>query len=137
MKKVISLLICCVILCTISCMPISAVSDTVSPRFNNTIRVDSNFYIDSNGNANVSVGYTGYNGITTGARITILLEKRTVFFSWNDVQEWVITSSEYIGNFERSHALTKSGVYRVTITFEISGSGGATDVFEEQIEDSY
>ena len=136
MKKVISLLICCVILCTISCMPISAANDSVSPRFNNTIRVDTNFYIDSNGNANVSVGYTGYNGITTSARITILLEKRTVFFSWKDVQEWVITSNEYTADFVRSCAVS-NGYYRVTVKFEISGSGGATDVFEEQIEDSY
>ena len=94
------------------------------------------FNIDSNGNANISVGYSGYKGVTTGAKITILLEEKRFFFFWADVEEWVITSSNYNDNFVRS-CLVSEGDYRVTVTFEISGTGGATDVHEVELEDSY
>ena len=38
--------------------------------------------------------------------------------------------------FEHSYRV-KSGTYRVKIRYEISGNGGETDVFEDEIKDSY
>ena len=135
MKRIVSILILCAMLFSISGISASA-ADGISPRFNNLSSADATFNIDSNGNATVYVSYFGYKGVTTGARITILLEKNTFFFFWTDVQEWVITSSEYYGNFTRSCSVS-DGDYRVTVTFEISGSGGSTDVFERELEYSY
>lgn len=136
MKKFISILIFCAIICSLGCTTVSAANDGIMPRFNNVAGTEVDFLIDSNGNANVIVGYSGYEGITTGAKITILLEKKTFIFFWKDVEEWVITSNECYGNFVRSCSVS-SGDYRVTVTFEISGSGGATDVYEVELEDSY
>ena len=136
MKRIISLIVCLVIIASVGCITVSAASEGVMPRFNNVGSTEADFYIESNGNANVIVGYTGYNGITTGAKITILLEKKSFIFFWKDVEEWVITSEEYYGNFMRSCAVS-SGDYRVTVTFEISGTGGATDVYEVELKDSY
>ena len=136
MKRAISLFVCFVIIFSIGCITVSATNEGISPRFNNVATTEAVFNIDSNGNANISVGYTGYKGITTGARITILLEKRNLLVFWKDIEEWVITSDEYFDSFYRTCAVS-SGKYRVTVTFEISGTGGSTDVFESQIEDSY
>ena len=136
MKRVISVLILCVMLIGLSCTAVSAANEGVMPRYNNAADIDADFYISENGIANITAGYTGYSGVTTGAKITILLEEKTFFFFWSDVKEWVITSSEYTATFFRSYAIP-SGDYRVTITYEISGTGGATDVYEEVLEDSY
>lgn len=136
MKRFISLLLCLVIICSFGCTVVNAQAEQITPRYNNMAYTDTSFNIDSNGNATVYAGYTGYSGITTGAKITILLEKKNLVFFWKDIEEWVITSSDYYGNFTRSCAVS-SGNYRVTITFEISGSGGATDVYEVELKDSY
>ena len=135
MKRTISLLLILVMFCALGCVTVSA-AEGIMPRYNNLNHTQTSFVIDSNGNANILAGYTGYNGITTGAKITILLEKKTFIFFWKDVEEWVITSSEYYGTFVKSYAVSE-GDYRVTITFEISGNGGATDVYEVELEDSY
>ena len=136
MKRIISVLICFVIIASIGCVTANAANEGIMPCFNNVASTEADFYIDSNGNANVQVGYVGYEGITTGARITILLEKRNLLVFWKDVEEWVITSSDYYGDYFRSCAVSE-GTYRVTITFEISGTGGATDVHEVELKDSY
>ena len=136
MKRLISLLLCFGIILSLGCVTVSASNEVITPRFNNVMNTEADFNIDSNGNAIVSVGYYGYNGITTGAKITILLEEKRFFFFWADVEEWVITSSNYNDNFVRS-CLVSEGDYRVTVTFEISGTGGATDVREVELEDSY
>ena len=136
MKRLISLLLCFGIILSLGCVTISASNEVITPRFNNMSNATAAFNIDSNGNAIVNVGYYGYDGITTGAKITILLEEKRFFFFWADVEEWVITSSDYYGDFQRSCSVSE-GDYRVTVTFEISGTGGATDVYEVELEDSY
>lgn len=136
MKRAISLLLCLVIIVTLGSISVSASDGGISPRFNNVSNTSATFNIDSNGNAIVNVGYYGYDGITSGAKITILLEEKRFFFFWADVEEWVITSSDYYGDFQRSCSVSE-GDYRVTVTFEISGTGGATDVYEVELKDSY
>ena len=136
MKRIISLIVCLVIIASVGCITVSAAGAGVTPRYNNLEYTQATFNIDSNGNANIVVGYSGYQGITTGARITILLEKRNLLVFWKDIQEWVITSDQYRATFLRSSTVS-SGTYRVTVRFEISGTGGATDVYETEIKDSY
>lgn len=136
MKKVLFLLICLILLFSISASYVSAAENTVMPRFNNASYANASFTINSSGVATINASYDGYEGITTGARITILLEKKTFFFFWSDVQEWTISSNESYGSFTRS-CTVEEGDYRATVTFEISGSGGATDVIERELEYSY
>ena len=81
MKRAISLLLCLVIMVTLGSISVSASDGGISPRFNNVNNTSATFNIDSNGNANISVGYSGYKGVTTGAKITILLEIFVVIYS--------------------------------------------------------
>ena len=138
MKKIISLLLCCIAL--LGAAPIESFADSgITPRYNNVLNANSSFAIDENGNANVAISYIGYEGITTGATITTTLEKKYLLFFWKDVDvgngtnSWVDvpTGSE----FSTTHSVNvSSGTYRVKIKFEIMGSGGETDVITKQHE---
>ena len=137
MKKFISIMLCAVLL-IIGFETLAFASDTdaeIMPCYNNAATVNSNFNI-VDGNAIVLASYTGYQDMTTGARITIQLQKRNLLIFWKDITEWVDVSYKENAMFEHSYPVS-SGTYRVKIRYEISGSGGATDVIEEEIQDSY
>ena len=133
-KRVLAFLLCLVVISTSFVTVISAADEGVSPCLNNAISTHSNFDIVDD-EAIIYVSYNGYSGITTGARITIKLEKRNLLFFWKDVTEWVDTSSNVSDYFDHTYPVS-SGKYRVTVRYEISGSGGATDVIEEELKAS-
>ena len=135
MKRKVSFILAVVFLLVGLCSHI-VLAGNISLFNNNTSSTYTAFSISNNGSAIVSVEYMGYPNITTNATITIKIEKRNLLVFWKDIEEWVITSDEYFDSFYRTCAVS-SGKYRVTVTFEISGTGGSTDVFESQIEDSY
>jgi len=136
MRKIATALLCLVLVFgCFSTVAFAATDDGVMPRLNNVGLVSSNFNI-VDGQANIVASYMGYPGITTGAKITIKLQQRSFFFWWNDVTEWVDVSDQEEAVFDHTYPVS-SGTYRVIITYEISGTAGATDVLEDVIEDSY
>lgn len=137
MKKILAIILCFILLIG-SFETLAFASDEnagIMPCFNNVGLIDSSFTI-IDGEAIVLVSYMGYPGITTEAKITTKLQKNSFVFLWNDVTEWVDVSYEEDAMFEHSY-LVSSGTYRVKIKYEISGSGGATDVVEDELKDSY
>lgn len=137
MKKVVAIILCAILLvCGFETIAFASNTNSlVMPRYNNASVVQS-FFDVSDGNAMVRTSYIGYSGVTTGARITIQLQKRNLLVFWKDVASWEDVSYGTEGAFEHSHPVS-SGTYRVKIRYEISGSGGATDVIEEELKDSY
>ena len=137
MKKLIAIILCAILFVgAFDTTTFASDSDAgIMPCFNNVGLIDSSFAI-IDGEAIVLVSYMGYPGITTGAKITTKLEKRSFLFFWNDVTEWVDVSYEEDAMFEHSYPVS-SGTYRVKIKYEISGTGGATDVVEDELKDSY
>ena len=137
MKKIIAIVLCAVFLIvgveTVSFA--SNTSDEITPRLNNVNSVVSNFVI-VNGNAVVSISYTGAETVTTGATVTIQLQKRNLLVLWKDVKEWVYISYDPTASFEFSYPVS-SGTYRAKIRYEIKGSGGTTDVIEHERQASY
>ena len=95
---------------------------------NNTGMMNSGFAITETGEAIVAVNYEGYTGVTTGATITIKIEKRTLLFFWTDVVNDTITvvGDRYLDEFY--YQLEDKGTYRCTVVYTISGTGGADDV---------
>ena len=134
MKKVLTMILCVTLILTFFTSTVSAASEGISPRFNNANATDSNFLI-LGGEAIVSLSYSGKSGYFTSAKITTVLEKRTLLLFWSDVTEWTDTSTSANGSFNHTYPVD-SGTYRVKITYEISGTGGATDVIEETIKAS-
>lgn len=95
---------------------------------NNTLSTATYFTISSTGRAAVVVDYEGYPDVTTGATITIKIEKRTLLLFWSDVVEDTITvvGERYFD--ELYYQLEATGTYRCTVIYTISGTGGADDV---------
>jgi hypothetical protein len=116
-------------------MPSSALE--ISPCFNNTLMTQTDFIIESGGNATVCIDYTGYSGITTGANITSTIQKRVALFFWSDVTSWSDTSSEYSYSNEHSYQLSSTGTYRAVVQYTVYGTGGSPDIINETIERTY
>lgn len=126
MKKSICLLLAFLFIACIFTAPVNA-SD-ISLYNNNTLMVDTIFAITETGEAILTVNYEGYPNITTGATITIKIEKRTLLFFWSDVVDDTITvvGERFFDEFY--YQLEDKGTYRCTVVYTVSGTGGADDV---------
>ena len=115
----------------------------IVPRYNNTGTTTTSFGITAAGKATIAGNYYAYSEYFQSATITAYLEKRTLGLFWSKVDidmpdnEWVYTSTEPVDAFAFDHYLDKTGTYRATVVYEISGTGGATDVIEYEQERTY
>ena len=133
MKKIISIILCLVVLNSVfSTTAFASTNSGIMPCLNNVNSVESTFIID-NGEAYIRLSYFGYNGLTAETRITTVLQKKSFIFFWKDINEWVDLSTDVNAIIEHTYPVS-SGTYRVKIKYEISGSGGQTDVIEEELE---
>lgn len=113
------------------------VASDISLYNNNTAGMNSAFVITETGEAIVGVNYEGYPNVTTGATITIKIEKRTLLFFWSDVVDETITAvgDRYFNEFY--YQLEDKGTYRCTVVYTISGTGGADDVLTFEDTEKY
>ncbi len=116
---------------------ISVLASDIMPLNNNTGLTKTRFVISDTGDAIVSVKYEGYPNITTGATITIKIEKRSLLLFWSDVVEEIITVNDSLYFNELHYQLEDSGTYRCTVEYVISGSGGADDIITYEAEAKY
>ncbi len=141
MRKIVSVLLCLIMVFGILTFPVSA--NDVAPCANNTCYTDTTFVIDDNGDGDVYVSYMGYEGITTGATITIRFEKRFLGLFWKDVSlpysdnTKTIEATGYDFDYTYLVHFTSTGTYRAIVRYEIRGSGGTADVYETKIEVEY
>ena len=136
MKKKICLFLALVFV-IMGTFPISVNASDISLLNNNTAITDTIFTISDSGMAAVAVQYHGYQNITTGATITIKIEKRNLLVFWNEVVSDTITVTGdcYLNEFY--YQLEKSGTYRCTVVYTVSGHGGADDVITYEGKDSF
>ena len=104
---------------------------------NNTMSTYTSFSISSTGEAQVTYEYAGYKNITTGAVITIIIEKRNFLFFWEEIDtEYLAFPDEsYMGTY--GYQLSSKGTYRCTVTYRIGGTGGEDDVITFEDTDTY
>ena len=131
MKRKVSLILAIILIYTFV-FQTAVFANNASTYNNNTGVVSTSFVISSAGKATVTYEYDGYTGITTGATIEIIIEKRSFLFFWNEVLTDTVTVYEehYLGSLV-CH-LTETGTYRCTVTYTISGTAGADDVLTFQ-----
>ena len=115
-------------------IPFSASAAT--PRLNNTLVTSENFFITDDGVATIGVSYTGYSDITTGATVTVELQKKTLLW-WSDVCSWTLQYDGWINSETLTTQLNKTGEYRAIIEYTIRGSGGEADVLSVTLTDEY
>ena len=117
-----------------SAFPASAVEARLTNSNNSVVT----FTIEeSTGIGHFSVSYAGRDGIFTYAKVTVKVQKRSLWFLWIDVDTWSETSTELQGNFYTSFVLEGSGTYKASYTLEFYGTGSEVDVIENSITDSY
>lgn len=134
MKKAISIVL--VILSIVSIFSITAAA--VEPRWNNTASASVAITINDNGKATITYNCAGIGNITTGITAETKLERKWGLL-WLDVDgaEW---SESVNGTFlTKSHTvqLSKTGTYRATTKFTVSGTGGSNDSITVRSEDTY
>lgn len=103
----------------------------VQPRWNNTNSTTAALTISSGGEASVVVNCFGISGVTTKIVAETKLERKWGIF-WLDVDggEWTDTVNGRNMSITHYLQLNKTGTYRATTTFTVTGSGGANDVIE-------
>ena len=115
----------------------------IMPRYNNTASTTSSFTISNSGKASVVASYYAYPDYFTSATVTTYIQKRTLGLFWSKVDiglpnnEWIDTSTHYTGTFGHEIYLDSTGTYRAIITYEVRGTGGATDVIDYEQERTY
>lgn len=120
-----------------------AKDETVSPLYNNTNITYTNFVISNSGLATISVGYTGYNGVTSGAVIKSYVQKKTFGLLWKRIdngqpnKEWIDTATGSIYSKSHTLQLTSKGTYRLVVEYTIKGSGGSPDTPSSTIVREY
>lgn len=137
MKKVIAILLILIFGITLV-VPVGALENGASPRYNNTTSTDKYFYISSEGEADIYLEYLGYQGVTTGATITSKIQKKTLWW-WKDVDgaSWTDEVTGHYNTVVHYFNLSKSGTYRLVYEFQIRGTGGAADVISGNVEDKF
>ena len=139
MKKLLSSILVLAVICSASVITVSAASGSsdITPYYNNIFQYNSNFIIDDNGDAEICVSYKSDPGVVTNATIEIRLLKKTLLFFWSEVETWTDTSTSSIYSNIHTTSLSKTGTYKVEITYTIYGTGGEADVITEEIKQTY
>lgn len=136
MKKTLSIFLIALTIFSVLSFSVSATG--VESRWNNTASTIVSLYINSNGKASVTSNCVGITGITTGITAETKIERKWGLL-WLDVDgaEWTDTTTAK--NLTATHEiqLTKTGTYRATTKFTVSGSGGSSDSIKCTSEDTY
>lgn len=149
MRKIIKRTLATVLILCLSIIPLSPVSaatatpEEIMPLYNNVGSATATININSSGKLTIGYKYSGYSSITTKAVITTYIEKKTLGLFWKRVDigttddQWVDTIKDYRYTGSRTHQLSASGTYRVTVIYKIYGSGGSADEIKCKATDSY
>ena len=121
----------------VSIVQFSVLASDIMPLNNNTLAAKTRFSISNTGEAVVSLNFEGYSNVTTGATISIKIEKRNFLLFWTDVVEETITVNNYYYENALYYQLEDTGTYRCTVEYVISGSGGADDVITFEDTQTY
>ena len=123
-RKILSLILVFMVLVCVFATSVQAASTYT----NNTIATTTNFYISDSGLAMVSTNYTGRENVTTQAKITITISKRSFLFFWNEVVTTTLYSTEIYYSNVYEYQLPSKGTYKCEVEYCISGTGGADDI---------
>ena len=102
--------------------------------YNNTTNTGLTCSISSAGRLTANLLVTGIKGRTTRIQAELYVEKRFLLVFWsrvaigypNDLWTDSVNSYNYSNTF--STDLSSTGTYRVTVTYTVSGTGGADDI---------
>lgn len=125
------------IMCFTGITSLAAEAETgISPRLSHMGGGAFSFIAAETG-GHVDISYEGYEDTFVEARVTVKLQKQFLFFWWWDIAEWSASSTELWGFFSHTFALDGRGTYKATMTLEVFGTDGTSDVIVDSIESTY
>ncbi len=132
MKKIL-----CILLTALTLFALLAPGALAAAKDTDTSSTEEVFTITSGGKAKATAYYFGKTG-TTGATITIKLQKKFLLFFWSDVDgaEWTDYKSGQNNSASHEFQLSSTGSYRAVYTYDLYGTG-TTDHIEKTAEASY
>lgn len=136
-KSILSLVLVFLTILSVVVFPVSADDYGIMPCYNNVFVIDTYFAVSASGLAAIYVSYEGYEGITTGAKIEVKLERKTWGLFWSEVETWTRIPGTVDFETELTYQLTKTGTYRATVKYEIRGTAGESDTHTFQHEITY
>lgn len=139
MKKSVSLVLAIIVFLGITSIYGQKVDAAdIMPRYNNTNFATTGLTISSSGLATIDLDCAGDYGVVTRITAETKLERKWGIF-WLDVDggEWTDTTTNRMLSKTHTLQLTKTGTYRVTVKYTVSGTGGANDVIETTVTDEY
>jgi len=122
--KILSLIFVFMVLVSVFANSVQAASTYT----NNTISTSTNFQITDSGVVRVGLCYCGREGITTQAKITITISKRSYLFFWNKLETAIYYSDDIYYIHVHESKVYSSGTYKCEVEYCISGTGGADDI---------
>ena len=139
MKKIVKtlMLVSLAMIMCLTSIPIyaSEAESGISPRLTHTNCASYSFNATSS-IGYISADYTGVRATFVSAKLTVKVEKRFLFFFWDEVGTWTATNTELLGDFYYEMPLTGAGTYRATFTLEVTGTDGTVDVLDTVIENA-
>ncbi|MEG0899998.1 MAG: hypothetical protein RSF40_09860 [Oscillospiraceae bacterium] len=134
-KRIVSLALCCLMLCTggvqafaaeSTTMPSSAVQYSISPYMDYIAQANGTLYINSNGTATVDCDVYGYQGTTTRVEISANLQQYKNG-RWVTIKTFTASSNSHRTSLSETHSVSKGYSYRVQATIKAySGSSVET-----------
>lgn len=113
-----------------------ASNEEISPCLSHTEGANFSFSATANGGF-FDVTYYGYDDSFVRADLTVKVEKRFLFFFWNEVVTWSASNTDIEGEFYDTIPLDGSGTYRATFTLKVTGKDGTVDTIEQVLESDY
>lgn len=134
MKKVIAVVL--VVLSVVSILGITVLA--IEPRWNNANSAMVALSISNSGEATITSNCVGISNTTTSIIAETKLERKWGIL-WLDVDgaEWTDSVTGVFLSKTHTAQLSKTGTYRATTKFTVSGSGGSSDSIKVTSEDTY
>ncbi len=138
MRKITKILVAVLLIAILSMTSITSLASEqgISPRLSHTDSANFSFSATANGGY-FDVTYYGYDDSFVRADLTVKVEKRFLFFFWNEVVTWSASNTDIEGEFYDTISLDGSGTYRASFTLKVTGNDGTVDTITHEIEDSY
>ncbi len=111
--------------------------------YNNTTSASLSGSVNANGRLTASLYVLGIKGKTTRIETSLYVEKRILGIFWSRVDIgcedniWHDSVTNYYYSNSFCCDLSSTGTYRVTVTYTVSGSGGASDVITKTCTVTY
>ena len=110
--------------------------DQVMPCYNNTATTSFAFDFDEWGVGTIEFTCIGYYNVTTGITVETKIQKLNIrTYEWEDLDggHWIVSTTNYYISDSHLYQVMDIGTYRALVTFTTSGTGGADDVYTQEL----